>query len=78
MYPSSTALSAQQAQRPLRVPLGRIAAAERDEARLELAIRLAKVLRTTTLPVPERRLQTVLHEPLLHTVHSVRNPPLAS
>ena len=59
----------QQAQRPLRMPCGRLSTTERDQPRFELAVRLAQVPGTAALPTAKRRFQTLLHEPPLDPVH---------
>ena len=62
----------QQPQRPLRVALGRLGAAQRHQARLELAVGLAHVAGTATLPATERRLHALLDETLLDPIHLAR------
>ena len=59
----------QQPQRPLRMPLGRRAATQSHQARLERAIGLAHMAGVAPLPASQRRLEPFFHETLLHPVH---------
>ena len=62
----------QQPQRPLRVALRRLGAAQRHQARLELAVGLAQVAGTATLPPAECRLHALFDETLFDAIHLPR------
>ena len=62
----------QQPQRPLRMALGRLGAAQRHQARLERAVGFAQVAGTATLPTADCRLHTLLDKTLLDPIHLAR------